>query len=75
MVQVFGSVESTVLMDDVLITEFRIPAISKTLARQRARTNARLKGLDTPEITGIEELREGDLPGQTIYIVSVESLR
>jgi hypothetical protein len=75
MVQLFGSVETSTIVDDTLITEFRIPAFSRTAAQQRAKTNARLKGLEDAQITGTEELKTGDLPGQTIYIVEVESLR
>lgn len=75
MVQLFGSVETSTIIDDTLVTEFRIPAFSRRIARQRARSNARLKGFEGAEVTGVEELKTGDLPGQTIYLVEVESLR
>lgn len=76
MVDVFGSVETSRTTDEGN-TEmvYRIPAVSSTTARARARGNNRLKGLSNPSITGIEQVDQGDAPGQKIYEVTVEADR
>lgn len=75
MVQFFGTVERSVVEDDQQTTVFRIPAVSKTGARQRAKGNARVKGLNNFSIKSVEQAGKGDLPGVKLYDVVVTSDR
>lgn len=76
MVQLFGSVERSIIKDDGTVeTVYRIPAVSETTARGRARGNNRLKGLRNPEFQSVEPVADADIPGQTMYEVVVESSR
>ena len=75
MVQIFGTVERSFTEEDSQFTTFRIPAFSKAIARQRAKANARIKGLSNFTLSNVEEAGSGDIPGQTLYDVVVESDR
>lgn len=75
MVQFFGRTESTDVQDDTLTTVFRIPAFSEAMVRRRASINIRAKDLLNADIQGVEEVAPGDIPGQTIYDVTVTSDR
>lgn len=75
MVEIFGEVESSSIVNGDQIVIYRIPAISKSAAKARARGNNRLKGLTSPEITSVEKIANGSLPGQSIYSVEVTSAR
>lgn len=75
MVQIFGTVEKSFTEEDSQFTTFRIPAFSKTLARQRGRANARIKGLTNFQVDSVEEVGSADVPGQTLYDVTLESDR
>lgn len=75
MVQFFGTVERSVVEGDQQTTVFRIPAVSKTGARQRAKGNSRIKGLNNFEIQDLEQVGQGDLPGVKLYDVTVASDR
>ena len=75
MVELFGKVDSVKTRDDKQITTFRIPAVSKQLAKTRANINARLKGLREFSLENIEKTDdETDVPAQSIYLVELESL-
>jgi len=54
---------------------FRVPAVSERTARRRARVNARIKGIAGGEVTDVEEVAQGDVPGQVIYEVEVTGQR
>jgi len=71
MVQVFGTIESSTVRDGMQITVFRIPAFSDTGARQRAKANARLKGMGSSEVNLVEKVGPADVPGQTLHDVTV----
>lgn len=75
MVQFFGRTESTDVEGDQLTSVFRIPAFSQEMARRRAQINIRAKDLQNAEIASMEEAQSGDIPGQTIYDITVESDR
>lgn len=70
-----GTVEESYSEDNKIFTIFRIPALSSSMARRRARMNAKIKGLNNIEITGVENLGEARLPGQKEFDVKVESRR
>lgn len=76
MVEFFGSVESSRTTDEGN-TElvYRIPALSATTARGRARGNNRLKGLSDPDILSVERVGKTGTLGQKIYEVTVEAER
>ena len=74
MVQLFGTVERTsTAKDGSQETIFRIPAISRGLAKQRAKFNARAKGLRNFSAQDATKIQDGPFPGQTIYEVKVVS--
>jgi len=75
MVEVLTVQEPTVVQNGNVVTTFRVPAISKTIARRRAKGNARLKGLESPEIREVNEVAPGGIPGQTIYEIKVVTRR
>lgn len=75
MAQVFGTIEQTFTENDKQFTVFRIPAFSSRLARQRARGNARVKGLSDFEVGEAENVGSADVPGQKLFDVTVESER
>lgn len=71
MVEITGNVITSNLTDDEFRIAFKIPAFSKRVARRRALTSARVKGMNQPEVTSVETIRSGDIPGQTIFRVDV----
>lgn len=73
MVQVFGTVEQSFSEEENQFTVFRIPAFSERLARRRGGANARIKGLSNFEVTNIEQVGQGDVPGQKLFDVTVQS--
>lgn len=73
MVQIFGSVERSVTQNGQQITVFRIPAFSKTGARQRAKANARIKGLSGASVDRAENVGSADIPGQKLFDVRMTS--
>lgn len=75
MVQFFGSVERSVVEGNQQTTVFRIPAVSEAGARQRAKGNSRIKGLDNFEVQDLEQVGQGDLPGVKLFDVTVSSNR
>lgn len=75
MVQFFGRTEATDVRNGQLITVFRIPAFSEGMARRRANLNVRAKSLNNASIESIEQVAQGDLPGQGIYDATIISAR
>ena len=75
MVQFFGHTESTDVQDNQLISVFRIPAFSESMARRRSQVNIRAKDMVNANIDSIEQVATGDIPGQKIYDVTVVSDR
>lgn len=75
MVEVFGRVEGSTTQNGTLITTFRIPALSETLARRRAMANGRLKGLKSAEVKSSKVVGESSFPNASLYEVVVESSR
>lgn len=75
MVEITGSLVQQREEDGDLVTVFRIPAFSASLARRRAMQNARFKDYASPEVEQTENAGKGDLPGQKIFLVSVRSNR
>lgn len=75
MVELFGRIEKTDVQDGKQVTIFRIPAVSQSLAEQRAGINARLKGLSNFQLSGVRKVGSGSFPGQSIFDVKVESDR
>lgn len=73
MVEVFGRVEKSSTEQNELTTVFRIPAFSGGMAKRRAQGNIRLKGLSNADITGVQQVGEGSIPGQKIFDVTVKS--
>lgn len=73
--RIFGSVVESTLVDDQQEIVFRVPAFSETLARRRATRNARIKGVENPEVEEVEEVGSGTLPGQTIFLITVRGER
>lgn len=74
MVEFFGTLSRSTVQNGQRVNEFRIPAFSSRAARGRARANARIKGLDDFELRDPEEVDQGDVPGQSIYLVEVRSV-
>ena len=70
-----GRVVSSTSADGKVTTVFEIPAITSRQATRRARVNARLKGLDSPQINEPQMIGQGDIPGRKIYEVEVVSNR
>lgn len=75
MVQIFGTVEKSVVQNGQQTTVFRIPALTETGARQRAKGNARIKGLNNFRVDNVNNVGSGDLPGQKLFDVRVISQR
>mgnify|MGYP006273254443 CR=1 FL=1 len=75
MVEIFAVQEPTRTEEGNIIAPFRVPAVSERLARRRAIANARLKGWKSPSVQEVEEIASGDVPGQSIYEVTVISQR
>lgn len=73
--QITGNVVKSVIRDNEVVTEFEIPAVTKSIARRKARINAMVKGLDSPSINSIELVGQADIPGQRLYSVEVVSIR
>lgn len=71
MVQFFGNVERSTTQNGQQITVFRIPAFSKSIARQRAKANARIKGLSGFSLDTVQKVGSTDLPGQSFYDVTI----
>jgi len=75
MVEVFGSVaNATTTENGRERVTFRIPAISKSLAKQRARGNARLKGMNNFRVSEPQKVGDGDIPGQKIFEIAVTAV-
>lgn len=75
MVEIFGRIERNIIRNGNQVTTFIIPAFSERLARRRTRANIRLKNLENADIDSIEPLESGDIPGQTLFEVTVISSR
>lgn len=75
MAQFFGSIERSTTENGKHIAVFRIPAFSKSIARQRAKGNARIKGLKEFEIVNVENVGSSDVPGQNLFDIRVEADR
>lgn len=75
MVRFFGETESTDVQNGTLTTVFRIPAFSQSMVRRRADLNIRAKDLANASIDNVEQVGQGDIPGQTIYDVTITSDR
>jgi len=71
MVEFFGRTLDSEVQGDVQQILFQIPAFSERGARRRARVNSRIKGITGAEVVGVESIRSGDVPGQTIFRVQV----
>lgn len=72
MARIFGRTISTDSQGASQIITFEIPAVSQTAARARARFNARVKSISNAQVTRFEPVRQGSLPGQRIYEVTIE---
>jgi hypothetical protein len=70
-----GEVRKSITRDGVTVTEFAIPAVAKTVAKRKARVNARVKGLDNPRVGEPQLEGQGSIPGQKMYVVEVTSNR
>jgi hypothetical protein len=75
MAEIFGRVESSETRNGNKVTTFRIPAISGKMATRRAKMNARLKGIKNYDVNEPEIVGDGDIPGQSIYDVTLVSER
>lgn len=75
MVEITGTLESSVAEEQSVKRTWRIPAISKTVARRRAVANSRVKGDSSPSVANTSKVGSGSVPGQSIYLVEVESER
>lgn len=73
MVEIIGRLVNNTVRNDIQTTTFRIPALSKSGARARARANARVKGFSNFSVDRIERLRSGSIPGQEIYDVTIKT--
>lgn len=73
MVEFFGTLARSRVEDGEQVNVFRIPAFSSQIAKQRARANARLKGLSEFTIDDVVAIDSTQVPGQTIYEVEVRA--
>ena len=71
MVEFFGRTVSSEVQNGQQLISFRIPAISRSLARRRAMVNARIKEVQSPEVSNIEIIEQGQIPGQNIFLVEI----
>lgn len=71
MVRLFGSIERNTVEQGRQVMVFRVPAVSKRVARARGRANAKLKGLEQISVSSAEKAGSGSFPGQSIYEVTV----
>lgn len=72
MVEIFGKIAGSEMRNGKQVFTFRIPALSRSVAQQRAKLNAGIKNMSNPQVVRVEEIQQGQLPGQTIYSVEVE---
>lgn len=70
-----GSLINTDQEDGKIIDNWRIPAVSERGAKLRAQGNSKVKGRSGTNVTEVERVGDGDLPGQAVYRVRVESAR
>lgn len=75
MVEIIGRIQSTDTANRTITDTWRMPAPTERFARRFARANSRVKGRSNYEIVSVEEIEDGDLPGQSIYEVVVQSER
>lgn len=73
--QIFGNVERSEIENGDQEITFRLASVSRRLARTRARNNARVKGVGSPEVIGMEEVGPGSIPGRTVFLVTVRGER
>lgn len=72
---VFAELISSSIEDGATVMEVRVPALSATVAKQRARAFVRGKGIESSGVRDVNKIGSGTLPGQTVYKVSVEGKR
>lgn len=75
MVQLTTEVERSFLENGKEIVEFRVPAVSAGRAESNAILNARVKGMDEPQVTHIEEIGSSGIPSRSLFLVTVEAVR
>lgn len=75
MAEIFGGVKTSMTEDGQQVTIFHIPAFSAGNARRRARANIRLKRLQNADVESVDEIGSGQIPGQSVYEVTVISSR
>jgi len=73
MPQIFGVVEKSYQKDGQQITVFRIPAVSKTIAKQRAKINARIKSLSGSSVSSVNQAGKSSIPGFKLFDVEITS--
>lgn len=75
MVEIIGLLRDTDVQEDVIKDTWKLPALTEGQAKLEARINSRIKGRSSPKVKSVAKEGEGDLPGQKIYQVIVESDR
>lgn len=75
MAQLTTKVERSFLENGKEVIEFKVPAIGESAAERNALGNARLKGMDEPEITEVENIGASGVPGRSLFLVTVEAMR
>jgi len=75
MVELVGRTSGTEFDGDQVISTWRIPALSESMARRQARLNERIKGRNNIEVGEAEMIEKGSFPGQKIYAVEVTADR
>lgn len=73
MVDIFGQTKSSKRENGTHTIIYRIPAFSQGVAKRRANINSRVKGMDDFHISNIDRVGDGDLPGQGIFEITIDS--
>jgi len=75
MVDIFGSVIESQSQNGKVRMTFEIPAFSKRIAKRRAKRNMSSKGLGETSVRDVRGVRSTNIPGQSVYTITVSGRR
>lgn len=75
MVEIFGSVVESRSDNGRVRMTFEIPAFSKRIAQRRAKRNMSSKGMNDVSVRDIRGVKSTNVPGQSVYTITVSGSR
>lgn len=70
MVEIFGKVKRSEILNGQQEVVYRVPAFSERIARRRAAINSRIKGFEDFEIVSVRNVGSGNIPGQKLFDIA-----